>query len=274
MFFGNYSKPGKGVNKRDPNQPRNQVFFDILPRRMWKLIKLNIVYLLLSLPFFVVTMLIVGVISSPMVNSISSSLDNLNILKIDLALRFLLALVFMIFFGQGPLTAGFTYIIREIGREHHCWLVGDFIKETKSNFKQGTILWIIDLIVLYSVVIAFKFYLHRNMLVFIGILTFAVAVYGMIHIYAYQMMITFDLSLKNILKNSLLLAFGNLPVSLLIFFMNLIVYIIIPVMCISMCNSSFWLSFIYVFELLILPPITNFATNFYIEPILDKYIKK
>lgn len=56
MFFGNYSKPGKGVNKRDPNQPRIQVFFDILPRKVWSLIKLNILYLLTSIPFFIVTM--------------------------------------------------------------------------------------------------------------------------------------------------------------------------------------------------------------------------
>ena len=30
MFFYDYSKPGKGVNKRDPNQTPIFTFFDIL----------------------------------------------------------------------------------------------------------------------------------------------------------------------------------------------------------------------------------------------------
>ena len=42
MFFNNYSKPGKGVNKRNPEQPRMQIFFDVLPRKLWDLLKLHI----------------------------------------------------------------------------------------------------------------------------------------------------------------------------------------------------------------------------------------
>lgn len=146
MFFNNYSKPGKGVNKRNPDQPRIQVFFDVLPRKLWDLFKLNILYLLTMIPFFIVTMFVVGVISAPLVEAIATELANTELVYMDIVLRFIFAFLFMLFLGEGPATAGYTYIIREHGREHPCWLISDFFERVKSNFKQGILLWIIGLV--------------------------------------------------------------------------------------------------------------------------------
>ena len=110
MFFNNYSKPGKGVNKRNPDQPRIQVFFDVLPRKLCDLFKLNILYLLTAIPFFIVTMIVVGVISAPLVDAIATELANTELIYMDVVLRFAFAFLFMIFLGQGPVTAGYTYL--------------------------------------------------------------------------------------------------------------------------------------------------------------------
>ena len=109
MFFNNYEKPGKGVDKREPNQPRIQIYFDILPRKMWSLFKLNILYLLTIAPFFLITMLVAGVISSAIVNT---SVLNISEASLDTILRVILAYVFMVFLGQGPTTAGYTYVVQ------------------------------------------------------------------------------------------------------------------------------------------------------------------
>ena len=148
MLFNNYSKPGKGVNKRNSNQPRIQVFFEVLPRKLWDLIKLNMLYMLTAIPLFIVTMVVVGVVSSVIIDTLATQFDNVSLVYWDLILRVVFAFLFMIFLGQGPVTAGDTYIIREHGREHPCWLISDFFERFKSNFKQGILLWIIDLAVL------------------------------------------------------------------------------------------------------------------------------
>lgn len=272
MFFNNYSKPGKGVNKRDPNQPRVQVFFDILPRKIWDLFKLNLLYLLTSIPFFIITIIVVGWISLPLVKPISVLYDNIGQVKIDIILRLILTFWVMIFLGQGPTTAGYTYIIREYGLEHHCWIVSDFFEKARANFKQSILLWIIDLVMFSLFTIAFKFYAAVNLIVFQYIIYMIVIVYIMLHIYIYQMIITFNLPLKSILKNSFLFAVGKAPVNLLIIILNVIIYMVIPFALLFLIKSVIGLLLLFIIIVLILPPITSFATNFYIYPVLHKYI--
>ena len=272
MFFNNYSKPGKGVNKRNPDQPRIQVFFDVLPRKLWDLFKLNILYLLTMIPFFIVTMFVVGVISAPLVEAIATELANTELVYMDIVLRFIFAFLFMLFLGEGPATAGYTYIIREHGREHPCWLISDFFERVKSNFKQGILLWIIDLLVLYLMTVAIRFYGQSGMIILQYVMILVAVLYAMMHIYVYQMMVTFDLPLKHILKNSLLLAIGKAPVSLLILILNIIIYAVIPFAIVMTAKSMVVILILLLIEVLILPPITSFAINFYIDPILDKYI--
>lgn len=140
MFFNNYSKPGKGVNKRDPNQSRWQIFLDVFPRKLWDLFKLNILYLLVALPFFAITMLVSGIISSPMIDEAVLKFVDMDFLKYDILFRSILSFLFMVFIGIGPATAGFAYIIREHANERPCMLVSDFFERFKSNFKQSILL--------------------------------------------------------------------------------------------------------------------------------------
>lgn len=51
-FFGlfDYTKPGKGVNKSEPQKKRFFFFFELYFRKFWKIITLNLIYLLFCLP--------------------------------------------------------------------------------------------------------------------------------------------------------------------------------------------------------------------------------
>lgn len=51
-FFGlfDYSKPGKGVRKDEPQKPRFLHFWELYFRKFWKLCQLNLLYLLFCLP--------------------------------------------------------------------------------------------------------------------------------------------------------------------------------------------------------------------------------
>ena len=253
MFFNNYSKPGKGVNKRNPDQPRIQVFFDVLPRKLWDLFKLNILYLSTMIPFFIVTMFVVGVISAPLVEAIATELANTELVYMDIVLRFIFAFLFMLFLGEGPVTAGYTYIIREHGREHpSCWLICDFFERFKANFKQGRLLWIIDLAVLYLFTVAIRFYGQSGLIILQYVMILVAALCAMMHIYVYQMMVTFDLPLKSILKNSFLLAIAKAPASLLILLLNIVIYAVIPVVVILTAKSFIVILILLLVEVLML----------------------
>jgi len=71
MFRYNYDKPGKGVNKRDTNQSRISIFFELLWRKFWKLCKVNMFYLITSIPTFIVTVIIMGMTKKLHLNLIS-----------------------------------------------------------------------------------------------------------------------------------------------------------------------------------------------------------
>lgn len=51
-FFGffDYSKPGKGVRKDEPQRSRFAQFFILVQRKFWKLIQLNLIYILFCIP--------------------------------------------------------------------------------------------------------------------------------------------------------------------------------------------------------------------------------
>ena len=181
MFFNNYNKPGPGVNKRDPNEPRIRTFFDIFPRKLWNLFKLNLLYLLVSIPFFVVVMLLMGIISVPLVESISAVLTETEIVGYDLIIRFAMSFLFFVFLGVGPVTAGFTYIIREYANDRPCWMVSDFFEKFKSNFKQGILLWIIDLAAFYVFTVAFGFYGETGKMFFQYFILVVALIYVMMH---------------------------------------------------------------------------------------------
>ena len=276
MFFRNYSKPGKGVNKRDPNLPRRQVFFDILPRNIWKLVKLNLLYWLYLIPFFIVTMLLSGIISAQFINSFATesgvTLTNDVIVKYDLLIRFCVSFLFTVFLGQGPATSAMTFIVREYGMENNCWLISDFFDRFKSNFKQGILLWFLDLLVIFGGFIAITFYVKTGIVPIALLVAALINIYIIAHIYLYLMMVTYDLKLKDLLKNSVLIALGKLPQSLIILLSMLVVYAVIPYLALMFGKGLIFIV-VLIAELIFIPTITAFTVNFSINPMLDKYVK-
>ena len=277
MFFSNYNKPGKGVNKRDPNQPRITTFFEILPRKIWSLCKVNMLSIVVAIPLFIVAFLISGIFSSKIINSFWVMAGNNPELQPTLALAHLiirvgLAAFFAIFFGSGPVTAGSTYLIRNYAREEHCWLISDFFERLWSNFRQSFVVWLIDLVALFLLTVAIDFYMSNGIYILAFILIFVAIVYTLMHLYIYQILITFKLSIKHIFKNSLLFALAKAPKSLLLLLINLLVHIVIPFAAIFLTVNPTVLIVYVVLELLILPALTSFITNFFIYNDIEKYI--
>lgn len=255
---------------------------EILKRKKGNLCKVNAFYFITSLPTFVVTMILFGVFSSQILANIEPMLAEVNwgngeasgisvYLWLDTVMRGMFAFWFLIFIGQGPTTAGITFILRSYSQEEHVWFFSDWFKYTMSNFRQALTVWILDIVAVFVLVYAYDFYVvNDNGFFVLNIIVVLVAfIYIMAHFYIYPLMITFKNTILNTIKNAIILALQNIYQNLLILLVMVFVHVGIPLMVV-VCNWSMLILVIYVVaEILILPALTWMLINYIIYPQLE-----
>ena len=192
----------------------------------------------------------------------------------DVVLRYFTVLLFTVFLGAGPVTAGFTYVLRNHAREEHVWLLSDMWQRTKSNFVQAALVWAIDVFAFVVLTVAFKFYLGLPgpMAYIAGVIGFIVIVFIMMHFYIYQLMVTFDLKLKDLYKNSILLVFAEAPKNIGIFAVMFLIHIVVPYLGTVMGNMPLFMPIFILLELIVLIAATGFMTNFFVYSTVEKFI--
>lgn len=276
-IFNRYLKEGPGVEKDAPQKHRFFLFFELFGRKFTKLILLNVLYFLLLIPFIIGGFMTFSI--NP--NIITNGAINLALIKTfppivfsgDIIGTIVFALSFII---AGPATAGFVYVIRNFQNQEHSWVRSDFFEQFKLNFKQGALVGIIDFVVFLASFIALNFYIYiaktisPDMVsmspVLVGIVLMLSIIYLWMHYYIHLMMVTFDLSTKEIMKNALLFSVGKLPLNVLITFI---------------CGVIFLLAMFYIptritliLTVLILLSFVGYIITFSVYPTVEKYMIK
>ena len=271
-FFRSYMKPGKGV---DPDAPPKRAFFrffEILGRKLWKMAKVNLLYAIAVIPAFVLVFWLSGYITYAM-SSVLGGEDHAMVLLFDTILRLIVTYLFAVIWGMGPVTAGLTYIMRNYAREEHAWIWSDFKDNVKSNFKQSAVVFVIDLAAM--LLMYFAYVIYAGMGGIIGNLRFIILIMGLVytfmHFYIYPMMVTFELSLKDLYKNALLFALGKLPSNIFILFILLLVHIGGLVIAISIGNLLA-IIMLLLLENVFLLSFSSFFVNFNVCPKMKKYM--
>ncbi len=256
IFGGGYTKPGKGISKEEAAK-RN--YFDILGRKFWKLLQLNLLYVLCNILFFGGSILLAIGYDW---NSIFDAL-----LKGQLVL--LPPLPFLPLMLTGPFTAGLTYVVRNYSRQEHAFLLSDFFEHSKKNIKQGLMMSVIQVLVFYLFVTAFFFYRQFfithgwNIGLLLGItLMFSIMLLTM-SFYVYPIMVTFDMKLRHIIRNSWIFAMSKL-------LQNLIILLIIG----AVHGLLLWYIPVVwaLLMVLILISWSSYTMNYYVWHIMDKYM--
>ena len=129
-------------------------------------------------------------------------------------------------------------------------------------------LFIVDSFIIYASIVAYTLYgelaiTNTVMMLPMVILTAGILIYFMMHFYIYPIMITFDLGLKDVLKDSLLLTLAHLP-------WNLLILIIISI--ISFILYLFNITIGLAISAVIGIALINFIINFMVDPIIDKHL--
>lgn len=257
LFSANYNKPGPGIDKDASQKPRFFIFFEVLKRKFWHLIRINMLYVLCNLPALVLAFLI---------SSVFMQKIHLDGGFGDFFIRFFIAalMIFIPVITMGPVQAGFTYIMRNYSREEHAFIWWDFKENFVKNFKQGMIITGIDLVVMYVLAIALNFYSSAHGLLSVAATSFVVltiVIFFIMHLYIYPMLVTINLSIKNLYKNALIFSILKLFPNILFFVLNILI-----------AFGTFYNLFLgIVLYIFIMPSIVGLMNNFYVNPIIKKY---
>lgn len=285
MFGYNYSKPGKGIAKPDPDQPRFVTYFEYLFRKLWNICKLNMLYLILGIPLFILFMFLTGLVSSNITNIVSGILPSISdgqfnntsfLALFDIFLRFISSMLLVVFLGYGPITAGYTFVLRNFSRDEHAYIFSDLKDHAKANFKQSLIVLLVDIVFFVLITIAYNFYSSLNSAAFYlkYILIYIVLVYVIMHFYIYQIMVTFKLPLRAIYKNAFIYTFAFAPKNLAILIFMGIVHLVIPYLILTSSGNLLFFVIYILADIFVLMGASAFTSNFFVYSTIEKAIEQ
>lgn len=127
----------------------------------------------------------------------------------------------------GAATGGFFYVLRKMATEEPIFLVSDFFDGFRKNWKQSTAVFLLDIVLFILLPFAISFYsagtqdswFYYIPLILCGSL---LVVYILMHYYIHLLIVTTNLRLKHILKNSLYLCAAGLKTNLITSFFLLL----------------------------------------------------
>ena len=219
-LFNDYESSGSGISKSAPKKKGMSLFLDILGRKFWQLAGLNLLFFLFFLPLFLI------------ITAIQYIPDSGPVLAVIAALLLIFAV------NIGPATAGMTKVIRCYLVEKHTYVVRDFFRGFRANYKKAAVIGFIDCIVFLSAFAAVNVYpvlavqLGTKLMYVPMIISYSlVIVVLMMNYYIYLMMVATNLSLKNLIKNSFALTFVAMKTNVIItLLVLLIIGLLVPLM--------------------------------------------
>ena len=223
VFF-NYNKEGRGVTRADVEaESPVKRFFSEFFHRFWQLVFLNVIYLIACVPIVTI----------------------------------------------GPATAAMNYVCRNFTQGKPVSFFSDFVEKCKEHFKQGLAVGLIQVFSTVLLVLSFLSWTSADFNVGGTIRTIAVIVIFLVaylmffgSFYLYPMMVSFDLTVKQLFRNSFILAMTQLWRNLIILGVTLLLLFL---------TGLIWPVTFPVFLFLFFA-VLFFTSNALVFPVLMRYV--
>lgn len=266
-------------------------FFVMLGRKFWNISNLSLLYSFVNLPILFLFLAFalrtsVSVVSSPMtaafygfwqvsespvLASIYPFVSNINadatVPSVGTYICYGIAALFILTFGIS--NAGAAYVIRAYNRGDPVFLISDYFGAIKRNWKQATLLGIIDLLFCFILFYDYTFWLSmpgffNSLMTYFAL--FLCALYFIMRFYIYTISITFDLSFYKILKDAFLLTFLGLKRNLAAFFG------IIFVLFLNFLLLLLYIPIGIIFPIILTLGLVMFISGYASWPVIKKYM--
>lgn len=284
----------------DPNEkkvmeePGIRNYFKLFGRSFSNIVSINLVMMLGCLPLFFALIVMAGYFShtssaplytvfAPLYGaftqspnaysaailaefSIQSSVTILS--TVDYVLLGISALTVFTF---GPVMVGSTYLMRNIVRQEHVFIFHDFMYAIKRNLKQAVLFGIADiaiiLVLIYDIVL-YNLNFSQSMLnavMFFAMICIAV-LYFFMRMYIYPMMLTFDLSVRKLLKNALFFSVLGIKRNICALLGTLAVVVATALLMTLVLPIGIIIPFVFLFSFLV------YTATYCAYPVIDRYM--
>lgn len=234
FLYNLFNPQGKGleVPKDDMEGPENiPKCFKILGRNVTNLLTLNLLIIFGNFPLMFGLLALTGNLSTPTtaassslfaplfgamkfdVSPVNSALFGVHGLQSSMYTPTLwtyvfLALSLLVLFTNGFVSVGVNYVLRSMVRRDPVSLWSDFWGAVKRNKKQGLIMGALDAIIIGLLLYDIYFFaINASAMMYVNLII--LALYMIMRFYIYILLITFDLSIWKIIKNSLIFTLLN-----------------------------------------------------------------
>lgn len=133
----------------------------------------------------------------------------------------------------GASTSALSYVTLKMVRGEDPYIWKNFWKSFRQNFKQGTLIWILSILIFIFLGMDFYIINSQNTMLFavVRVLLWIVCAVGLsVFLYVFPVISHFVCTTKQALKNALLMTFGHLPYTL--------VMLAIAGLILFLCSSS------------------------------------
>jgi len=296
-LFSWMTKDGIGVDPDEPpvmSDPGMKNYFKLLGRKLNQIITVNLLMLACNFTVIFALLAIAGYFSINTVGHFGSSFSQfmgamahsenaytaavMGTLGAVSEVRMFSTVDYVLFgvaalalFTYGPSLVGSTYILRNMVREEPIFMWSDFKYAIKRNLRQGILFGIIDLVVIGVCIYNIMFYnLNYSQGIFAAMLFFGAllitAFYMIMRTYIYPMMITFDLSIVKLLKNSLLFTILGIKRNALFLLTSGAFLLITFVLMTVVMPIGILIPFVILFSLL------AYTGTYWAYPVIHKYM--
>ena len=216
-----YGKAGRADYTPDQMPTtRVQLFFEMLRIHFSGLFGMNLAYLLFCLPAIAWAMLNLLTLNAQV--ELGSSPEVLG----GFVQAFLVIMIPCLgLCGVGA--PGLMYVMRNWARDQHAFTLSDFKDHIKGNWKQGLCVGLINGFMTLTAYVGYIFYGQQSAqsIAFVvpQMLTLMLCLFWwMINMVIYPMMVTYDMKLIQLIRNSAIIVLARLPWALLIFVISLL----------------------------------------------------
>lgn len=228
-FINNYYYGKAGKADYTPDQlPSNrvQLFFEMLRIRFSGLIGVNLLYLLFCLPAIVWTMLNVAVLNASVTQDATGAVSSSFMMDGTMFMYLLIMVPCLVIAGVGA--PGEMYILRNWARDQHAFVLSDFKEKIKENWKCGALAGLVNGLSLLVTFVCYIYYGQmgqQNMLFLLPQMLVIVfcALWWMMNMQIFTMMVTYQMTFRQMVRNSAIMTLARLPWALLFFLGSLAV---------------------------------------------------
>ena len=210
-----YGKQGQGdYTVANMPQNRRQLFGEVFRVRWSGLIGVNLLYMVAWIPAIVWTFV-------NFITLLSLAQEGADAAQAPGLINTWLLIMVPCIAITGPFDAGVTYVLRNWARDEHSFVLSDFKDALKANWKQALGVSVIGGLLPFLLYVCWTFYnsmLASSMMFIVPVaLVLLVGVlWNLASMLMMPMLITYDLKLKDVLRNSFLLTVAKLPWAVLI----------------------------------------------------------